>query len=486
MFKNIKIYNQDLITKCEKKTFEKKDSFTLMENAAKACSKYILSNYNPKKILILCGPGNNGGDGILIAKDLLKQKCYVSIFAPIGLGKTKDSAKALLKLNNNDLIKKNINFKDFDFFIDSLFGFNFNRKLSKELKNIIKNINSQKFIKISIDVPSGVYCDNGQIDEIAIQADITLTFHRLKPAHVLLPGKELSNKIEILKIGLTNIDSETNIKIIDKPSINLPNMNIHKYNRGELFIIASNEMIGSTKLASLAASQIAFKSGTGIVKLFVKNNQKNLYKNHILEELLIVYSNLNEIENVLHKKENPTVLFGCGLEINEENSNLLKLLLKMKVKLVLDASSFSIIEKNLKNFMYLLSTRNAITILTPHFGEFKKIFKISNNKIEDTRKAALKTNSIVLFKGNDTVISSPKGETFINYFTSPYLATAGSGDVLSGIISSFLAQNYDPIIATTIACYIHSQSAIEINKPLSAKDIIDILPKIIQKNFKIN
>ena len=470
MFKNIKIYNQDLITKCEKKTFEKKDSFTLMENAAKACSKYILSNYNPKKILILCGPGNNGGDGILIAKDLLKKKCNVSIFAPIGIGKTKDSAKALLKLNNNNLFKKNINYKDFDFFIDSLFGFNFNRKLSKELKNIIKNINSQKFIKISIDVPSGVYCDNGQIDEIAIQADITLTFHRLKPAHVLLPGKELSNKIEIL----------------DKPSINLPNMNIHKYNRGELFIIASNEMIGSTKLASLAASQIAFKSGTGIVKLFIKNNQKNLYKNHILEELLIVYSNLNEIENILNKKENPTVLFGCGLEINEENSNLLKLLLKMKVKLVLDASSFAIIEKNLKNFMYLLSTRNAITILTPHFGEFKKIFKISNNKIEDTRKAALKTNSIVLFKGNDTVISSPKGETFINYFTSPYLATAGSGDVLSGIISSFLAQNYDPIIATTIACYVHSQSAIEINKPLSAKDIIDILPTIIQKNFKIN
>ena len=191
MFKNIKIYNQNLITKCEKKTFEKKDSFFLMENAAKACSKYILSNYKPKRVLILCGPGNNGGDGILIAKDLLKKKCHVSIFAPIGFGKTKDSAKALLKLNNNDLFKKNINYKDFDFFIDSLFGFNFNRKLTKELKKIIKDINSQKFIKISIDIPSGVYCDNGQIDETAIQADITLTFHRLKPAHVLLPGKKL-------------------------------------------------------------------------------------------------------------------------------------------------------------------------------------------------------------------------------------------------------------------------------------------------------
>ena len=158
----------------------------------------------------------------------------------------------------------------------------------------------------------------------------------------------------------------------------------------------------------------------------------------------------------------------------------------MKVKLVLDASSFSIMEKDLKNFMYLLSTRSSITILTPHLGEFKKIFSVSNNKIEDTKKAALKANSIVLFKGNDTVISSPKGKTFINYFSSPFLATAGSGDVLSGIIASFLAQNYDPIIATTIACYVHSQSAIKINKPLTAKDIIDVLPSIIQKNYKIN
>ena len=134
MFKNTKIYNQDLITKAEKKTFEIKDSFSVMQIAAKACSKYILSNYKPKRILILCGPGNNGGDGILIAKDLLEKKCHVSIFAPLGYGKTKDSAKALTKLNNNDLFKKSIDYRDFDFFIDALFGFNFNRQLPQYLK----------------------------------------------------------------------------------------------------------------------------------------------------------------------------------------------------------------------------------------------------------------------------------------------------------------------------------------------------------------
>ena len=103
-------------------------------------------------------------------------------------------------------------------------------------------------------------------------------------------------KIEILEIGLTNIDSDTNVSIIDKPIINPPAINEHKYNRGELFIIASDEMVGATKLAALAASQIAFKSGTGIVKLLIKKSQKNFYKTHILEELLITYSKLNEIE----------------------------------------------------------------------------------------------------------------------------------------------------------------------------------------------
>ena len=110
-------------------------------------------------------------------------------------------------------LKKILIIEDFDFFIDALFGFNFNRKLSQDLKKILIDINSQNFFKISIDVPSGVYCDNGQIDEIAIQADLTLTFHRLKPAHVLLPGKKFSKKIEILEIGLINIDSETDISI---------------------------------------------------------------------------------------------------------------------------------------------------------------------------------------------------------------------------------------------------------------------------------
>lgn len=485
MFKNNKIYNLELITEAENLTFKIKDSFFVMQKAAKACSKYIVSNYKPQKVLILCGPGNNGGDGILIAQNLIKKKFKVSIITPIGCAKSNDSKKAFNKLTNKKIVKKSVNFKDYDLLVDALFGFNFNKKLSKKLNKIIKNINSKKFTKIAIDVPSGVYCDNGQIDQVAIQADITLTFHRLKPCHVLQPGKDLSNKVKILDIGLTNIDSKSNINLIEKPKIKHLPSKFHKYNRGELFIIASSEMIGASKLATLAASQIAFKSGVGIVKLLVKKENKNFYKPHILEELIVSYSGIKELEKIIKEKENSTFLFGCGLEINNENSLILKILLTNKTKLVVDASSFTIIQKDLKKYIPLFKSRKSDTILTPHYGEFKKIFKISKNKIIDTRKASYETNSVVLFKGNDTVISNTSGIIYINYFSSVYLATAGSGDVLSGIIASLLAQNYEPLEAAKIGCFLHSQSAIKINKPLSAKDIIDKLPYIIKQYSNI-
>lgn len=361
-----------------------------------------------------------------------------------------------------------------------MFGFNFNKKFSIKLKKIVNEINSKSFPKIAIDVPSGVYCDTGKTSNFAIQADITLTFHRLKPCHVLQPGKDLSKKVKILEIGLANLDDETKINLIRPQKIKTLSSNKHKYSRGELFIFGGSEMIGASKIATLAASQIALKTGAGIVKLLVNKKNINFYKSHALEELIISYSNINDIKKII-KKTNSTFLFGCGLEINSESSKILELLLKSKNKLVIDASSFSLIKKNLKKFFSLLKFRRAETILTPHFGEFKRIFKTSENKINDTISAASLTNSTVLFKGNDTVISNQTGKTYINYFSSPYLATAGSGDVLAGIIASLLAQKYKALNAAVLGCWLHSQAAMKINKNLTAKDIIDILPKLLKK-----
>ncbi|MBH32748.1 MAG: hypothetical protein CMD90_03750 [Gammaproteobacteria bacterium] len=480
MFANLKIYNQELINQAEQKSFVKEDSYLIMKRAALACAKYIDTKYDSKNILVLCGPGNNGGDGILIAKYLIEKDYNVRIYSPMDCGKSEDSSKALSELNNKNIFCNALNLGDVDLVIDALFGFNLNKPLSKNIISAIEKINDHKAIKLSIDVASGLYCDNGHIDVEAFRADTTLTFHRIKPCHVLHPGKEYSGSVKIIDIGLENLDKNCNFEIISPPEIKSPHVNVHKYKNGELYIVASEDMVGASKLATLSASQVALKSGIGIVKLLVKEGCEDFYRKHILEEMLIIYKDVEELNQILFNAKNCNVVFGCGIKISDDNHEVLEMILKIKCNLVLDASAFSVIEQDRDKFINLLRVHDGEIILTPHQGEFKRVFKTSKNKINDVMLAAKETNNIVLYKGNDTVISS-NNKVFVNYSTSSYLATAGSGDVLSGLIGSLLAQGYEGIIASTIGCYLHSMCALEINKPLSANDLIQKIPDVIKK-----
>lgn len=182
-----------------------------MQKAAETCFNFITKDFTNKKILVICGPGNNGGDGILIAKYLYDKQKNVSLYAPLGIAKTEDSQKALALLNSSTLIKQNVNFEDYDIIIDSVFGVGLNRPVAEELQSLFRNVNNSPARVIAIDMPSGVRTDTGQVDQVAIKADITLTFHRLKPGHLLLPGKEYAGTIELLDIQLENLDSETRI-----------------------------------------------------------------------------------------------------------------------------------------------------------------------------------------------------------------------------------------------------------------------------------
>ena len=159
---------------------------------------------------------------------------------------------------------------------------------------------------------------------------------------------------------------------------------------------------------------------------------------------------------------------------------MLKFLLDQPINLVLDASVFSLIELNKTLCFDLLSKRKNITIMTPHAGEFKKIFDNTNNKIHDCIKAAKQTNSIILYKGNDTVIGTPTGLAYLNHLSSPFLATAGSGDVLAGLIGGLLAQKYNGIDATKLACYIHSHCGIRLGRGLIASDLINEIPNVLK------
>ena len=481
-FFNNSIYTKELITRSENITFTKESSFIVMKRAAKACYNYISQNYSVCKVLVICGPGNNGGDGLLIAQMLSKEGYSVNVYFPLGVSKTKDASIAYGSLNKSLVIKTIDNLSEYKLIIDALFGFNYNKPLTEKTYFLINSLNKTSAIKIAIDVPSGVYCNNGKIDKIAFKADRTLSLHRLKPCHVLLPGKEHSGQITLLDIKVANLDKHTSVELIERPTLKLPNHQMHKYSRGELLIIASREMFGASKLTTLAASQTAFKSGAGIVKLLVHENDIDIYKHHVLEEILLTYKTLSELKLLI--KDSSTLIFGCGLNNTKFYKDILNYILTKKVNMVFDAGTFSMMSNDKENFKKLFRNHKGQKVLTPHFGEFAKVFQVSDNKIDDCLKAANETDSVILLKGNDTVIANKNGNIKINYFTSPFLATAGTGDILAGLIGSLLAQGYSALQAASYGCYIHSQSALKLDRNFVASELIDEIPFFVKNISK--
>ena len=473
------IYSQHLMQKAEIETFKKEESFRVMQKAAKTCFNFIIDIVTNQKILVVCGPGNNGGDGILIAKYLHDKQKNVALYAPIGIAKTNDSKKALALLNSSTLIKQNVNFEDYDIIIDSVFGVGLNRPITEELQILFRNLNNSKPKVISIDMPSGVLTDTGQVNSVAIKADTTLTFHRLKPGHLLLPGKDHTGTIELLDIQLENLDNEAKIFLNTPPPIKKIHVKDHKYSRGTSYIIAGTQLIGASKLAALAASQSALRSGAGLSKLLIAKENQEVFKPHILEEMMMLYDNQKKLFEIIQKTKITSLIFGCGIDVNQDTLELLRFLLVQPIDLVLDASVFSLIENNKSSCFDALCKREATTILTPHKGEFERVFENTNDKIHDCINAAKQTNSIILYKGSDTVIGTPSGKAYLNHLSSPYLATAGSGDVLAGLIGGLLAQGYKGVEATKLACYIHSQCGIRLGRGLIASDLIKEIPKVL-------
>ena len=226
------IYNHNLICKAEKETFKKINSFEVMQKAAIACYAYILKKFPSKKILILCGPGNNGGDGVLIAQKLIEKNLFINISYPFGLPKTKDSKKALKLLYNKEKIKKNILFNKYDLVIDALFGTGLKKRPDSSILSFFRKVNKSNVKIISIDMPSGVSTDDGSIYSGAIKANITLSLQRFKPGHWLLPGKEYCGEKILLDIGLENLDKECNLQLNYPLKPPVPSLKDHKFLRG--------------------------------------------------------------------------------------------------------------------------------------------------------------------------------------------------------------------------------------------------------------
>lgn len=473
----------------------------LMENASNSAfliiDKNIISNIKNfnQKILILCGPGNNGGDGIVIA-NLLKNKGYeVDVSSPVtGINKMHKLQKKLFGSVIIDLLKfKDLKLNKYSLIIDSIYGVGLNRNFTNKTIEIIKEINRSKACKVSIDIASGINADTGELMPVSIEADHTVTFVAPKIGQYLLPGKINSGKVHVVSIGekkseILKVSRCSKIKF-NVPDVWIKNfkwplMNDHKYKRGHV-LVRSGPMpsTGASRLAAISA----LRSGAGAVTLASKTTALKVNASHLTSVMLKEINTEDEFFNFAKQKKINTLIIGPGNGVDKKTKNIAIRAIKEEFGLILDADGLTSFEKNPKQLFDLLKKRKKRdnVILTPHEGEFNRLFNFSNmDKIEKTRKASDMTNSTILYKGNDTVISSSKKTSLIAKESSSFLSTAGSGDILAGICGGLIAQGMKSYDAAAAASWLHNEIGLEAGPGLIAEDMSNFLSKIMSNKLK--
>ncbi len=454
-------------------TFSFRDlMFTAGTTAAKIIEeKYTVEN---KKIAVLCGKGNNGGDGYVIAEYLKSKGAQITVVAPFGIPAT-ENAKYYSKASTCE-ITHDLN-GEFDIIIDALFGIGFKGKLDQTTENLLNEVNAQNAVRISVDIPSGVECDSGYVNSAAFKADLTVTFIALKPCFLLPMGSDYCGEVTVAPIGVEI--TEKTYEIIKEPVFKKRTHNSHKGTYGTALIICgSYGMAGALMLSAKAA----LRSGLGIAKCVMP---KSIYETftRFLPEAVCVPSKETKSGTVKFNRKTLTpllneadaILFGCGSGKSRDNKKILKYLLTHSEKpLVIDADGINTLSSCIK----LLKQTKAPIILTPHPGEMARLCEVSVGEIESDRvnyakEFAKKYCCTLVLKGSNTIVAEKNGNLNFNILGNSGMATGGSGDVLAGITVSLCAQGYSPEDSAKYAVYLHSLAA---DKAVQKKSRHALLP----------
>lgn len=459
----IKIITPTQIRELEKEAVEKQNLSheLLMENAAHALFRTIEDRFFGFKIIIVNGPGNNGGDGVILARILESEDWDVKL--------------SFKGFDKEILTDKSV-------VVDAIFGIGLNRDLDDFTASIISKINSSPAKVIAVDIPTGVNALTGEImGNIAVKADITVSFLSAKSGMFLFPGANYCGEIIISPISVKQelINSYKGPCINSKIELKQRSIDSHKCSNGKVLTIAgSEEYHGAAYFSSFSPLLVGAGYSTLITTLTTKLICAGLAPE-------IIYKTDEDLEHSI--KESTSVIFGPGLGINHRSRNLLKEILKLNPQnLIIDADGLNLLSEDLN----LLDNIKTTFVITPHPGEMsrltgKSIKEIEKNRVTYAEDFSKKYNCIVVLKGVYTVIAAPDSETYININSSTTLATAGTGDILSGIIAGLTS--YATLIdAVRAAVYIHGISGKiaeeEIGKVgVTASDILKNIPRAYKR-----
>lgn len=457
-------------------------SYGLMEKAGQAVAAAALRLLpGARRFVVLCGPGNNGGDGYVAARALREAGADVAVFVLGDPGRLKGDAGTAFSLC--PVVGRPLEFyqpEAGDAVVDAVFGAGLDRPVPAELAAAIDRIEDLRLPVIAVDLPSGLDGRTGRVLGRAFCAIHTVTFMARKPGHVLLPGRALCGTVEAFDIGipLRIVEAEAGPASINAPSLwqdHLPRPALadHKFRRGHLTVFSGGP--SATGAARLSASA-GLRAGAGLVTIASPTEALATNAAHLTAVMVTAIDDANALRAYLEDARHNAFVLGPGFGVGEKARTFAMTLSARR--LVLDADGITAFRDDPDGLFVAFAGGDVRLVLTPHEGEFARLFPDlaadpGLSKIDRARAAAARAHAVVVYKGADTVIAAPDGRALVNGNAPAFLATAGSGDVLTGIIGAFLANGVPAFEAAAAGVWFHGEAGCRAGEGLTAEDLIN-------------
>ena len=471
----------------------------LMLNAATALVGVVtrmLQKSSGRRVLVLCGPGNNGGDGYVAARLLRQARMRLRVGALTPRESLRGDALEAAKAWDGPLEPaEGCSLEGVDIVIDALFGTGLARNIEGKAADLIRRLNHYRRQSgtrvVAVDIPSGIDGSSGAVRGVAVEADATVTFFRLKNGHLLLPGRLHCGEVTCAHIGIRSavLESIRPKAFVNQPALwrkefPVPRIDGHKYSRGHAVVVSGGfSFTGAARLSAHAA----LRAGAGLVTLASPRDAMAVNAPALTSVMLREAEGPEGLAAVLSDARKNVVALGPGLGVGEATRSLVETALSAapepvaRRSVVLDADALTSFAGDLEVLRALIGNAPGAVVLTPHAGEFRRLFgdiDRASSKFERARRAARESGAIVLLKGADTIVAAPDGRASILASAPPWLATAGSGDTLTGMIAGLLAQGMEPFAAASCAAWMHGRAATLFGPGLIADDIAATLPAV--------
>jgi NAD(P)H-hydrate epimerase len=445
------------------------------------------------KTVVLCGPGNNGGDGFVAARLLAEAGYGVNLVLLGERAALKGDAALAAEAWTGPVRQADGNpLPSCDLVIDALFGAGLSRDLDGAARALVEAVNAAGVPVLAVDVPTGIDGNTGAVRGVAIRAVETVTFVAFKPGHLLQPGRSLCGQLSLADIGTGPEALAAGLAVGPPLHRNGPDLWVrdfprltgasHKYTRGHALVLSGPATkTGAARLAARGALRV----GAGLVT--VASPPAALAENaaHLTAIMLRPCESADDLDDLLTDERLNVVLAGPGLGTGEPTRERVAVAAAAGRGLVLDADALTSFAGQARLLAAHLADGDARAVLTPHAGEFARLFDGTAaaggaDKVARTRAAAELTGAVVVLKGADTVVAAPDGRAAINDHGSPYLGTAGSGDVLGGLIAGLMAQGMDPFEAAAAGVWLHGDAGLRHGPGLIAEDIPELMPAVLR------